>query len=170
MKIFFKKHFRIISQPLICKPVGKNQIICIESPANDINPQDLQPMGNNSTESSNDTLQFELCSIHCCVLTIVFIVIGQSQTADLVREGDGDTNPCCVLVSFVLVIFIVYWAFYPNMAGRGHRTFLKLKIGFQRDFIYNHYWPADFIQKYLSKLTVFILMLKDVLVQPLIVN
>ena len=59
--------------------------------------------------SSIDILQFELCfTIQCCVLVIVFIVIGQSQTADLVREGDGDTNPCCVLVSFVLVIFIVY--------------------------------------------------------------
>lgn len=59
-------------------------------------------------ESSNDILQFELRTIYCYVLMIVFIVIGQSQTANLVREGGGDTNPCCVLVSFVLVIFIVY--------------------------------------------------------------
>ena len=141
-----------ISQPPLCKPVGKNQIICIDSSANDINPQDLQPMGSICMESSNDILQFELRTIYCYVLMIVFIVIGQSQTANLVREGGGDTNPCCVLVSFVLVIFIVYWAFYPNMAGHGQRTFLKLKIGFQRDFIYNHYWPADFIQKYYQNL------------------
>ena len=29
--------------------------------------------------------------------------------------------------------------FIQTWPGHGHRTFLKLKIGFQRDFIYNHY-------------------------------
>ena len=52
-------------------------------------------------ESSNDIVQLELYSIHCGVLMIVFIVIGQSESAALVREGK---------VMVVIEIPAVFWS------------------------------------------------------------
>ena len=80
-----------------------------------------------STENSWNCVPF---IVRFCRM-IVFHCNWSSQTAALDREGDGDTNPCCVLVSFVLVIFIVYWAFYPNMAGMAREHFSNWKLVFR---------------------------------------